>query len=414
MDRGVIMNSFLKKYRIELETVGPIFIGSGETITKKEYLVSKTKAEMVDMQKLWAIIKKKGKRREFEEFFLSNDNNQKDLLKWLGNNDITLPDYQEAILYSMDFGKITAEKNKERSLVTFVKDPYGQPYVPGSSLKGMIHTVLTHYLISNPSFEQYAETKKEAVEYSIEKKDNQTKSDNRKFLQYEDKDTDDKLFCRDNIKNNNYILTDWWIARLDKQVNTKKRNSNTENNWLTGIKIRDSEPVKTSRLALCQKIDVGRYGKKRRLPLVRECIKPKTKIEFELIIDTKIVNESIVDVIKKAIEYCFKTYQEQYLSKFDGYKEEKETYCYLGGGAGYHSKSYIYALYKEPECSEKVIKIFEKVLNNSVYNKKKQDNLLKLEEDIEDVVPRVKKCTLYENKLIEFGKCKIKFIKQEI
>lgn len=404
MDRGVIMNSFFKKYRIELETVGPIFIGSGEIITKKEYLVSQTKAEMVDMKKLWAIIKKKGKRREFEEFFLSNDSNHKDLLKWLRNNDITLSDYQDAILYSMDFGTITAEKNKERSLVAFVKDPYGQPYIPGSSLKGMIHTVLTYYLISNPSFEQYVETKKEAIKKEI----NNLKSKGRNFLQKEEKDMDDIFFRECNPKDKEQVVAEWLLERMNLQKQASNKKSRVENNWLTGIKIRDSEPVETSRLVLCQKIDVGKSGKERILPLVRECIKPKTKIEFELIIDTKIVNESIVDVIKKAIEHCFKTYQEQYLSKFDDYKEDKETYCYLGGGAGYHSKSYIYALYKESECSEKVVKIFEKVLGNKFFEHK-YDQYVR-----GDLVPRVKKCTLYENKLMEFGKCKIKFIKQEI
>lgn len=402
MDRGVIMNSFLKKYRIELETVGPIFIGSGETITKKEYLVSETKVEMVDIQKLWAIIKKKGKWREFEEFFLKHDKTHNDLREWLSRNRVVPSDYQEAILYSMDYGTITVEKNQKHSLMTFVKDPYGQPYVPGSSLKGMIHTVLTHYLISNPSFEQYVETKKEAINNEF----NNQKSKGRNFLQKEEKDMDNILFRERNPKDKEQMVAEWLLERMNLQKQASNKNTRVENNWLTGIKIRDSEPVKTSRLALCQKVDVGKSGKERRLPLVRECIKPKTKIEFELIIDTKIVNESIVDVIKKAIEHCFKTYQEQYLSKFNDYKEDREIYCYLGGGAGYHSKSYIYALYKEPECSEKVVKIFEKVLGNKFFEHK-YDQYVR-----GDLVPRVKKCTLYENKLMEFGKCKIKFIKQ--
>lgn len=404
MDRGVIMNSFLKKYRIELETVGPIFIGSGETITKKEYLVSQTKAEMVDMQKLWTIIKKKGKWREFEEFFLKHDNAHNDLREWLRKKGIVSSDYQEAILYSMDFGTITAEKKQKHSLMTFIKDPYGQPYVPGSSLKGMIHTVLTHYLISNPSFKQYVEAKKEAIKKEL---DNQ-KSKGRNFLQKEEKDMDNILFREYNSKDKEQVMAEWLLERMNLQKQTSNKKLKVENHWLTGIKIRDSEPIKISRLALCQKIDVGRSGKERRLPIIRECIKPKTKIEFEVVIDTKIVNESIVDVIKKAIAHSFTIYQEQYLSNFSDYRADKETYCYLGGGAGYHSKSYMYALYKEIECSEKVVKIFKNVMEKK-FREHKYDQYKK-----GDLVPRVKKCTLYENRLVEFGKCKIKFIKQEI
>ena len=35
------MTSFLKKYNIELKTVGPVFIGSGKIINKKEAIFRK-------------------------------------------------------------------------------------------------------------------------------------------------------------------------------------------------------------------------------------------------------------------------------------------------------------------------------------------------------------------------------------
>ena len=35
---GVSLSDFLKRYRIKLETLTPIHIGSGQTINKKEYI----------------------------------------------------------------------------------------------------------------------------------------------------------------------------------------------------------------------------------------------------------------------------------------------------------------------------------------------------------------------------------------
>lgn len=69
---------------------------------------------------------------------------------------------------------------------------------------------------------------------------------------------------------------------------------------MKGMIISDSKPLKISDLTLCQKIDVDTSGKRTRIQMLRECIKPGTKIEFELTVDESIntyYDETILDAI---------------------------------------------------------------------------------------------------------------------
>lgn len=57
------MNQYLKCYQVVMRTVGPVFIGSGREIGKKEYLVlNRKQAGIPDIQLLYAELKKKRKR----------------------------------------------------------------------------------------------------------------------------------------------------------------------------------------------------------------------------------------------------------------------------------------------------------------------------------------------------------------
>ena len=60
----------------------------------------------------------------------------------------------------------------------------------------------------------------------------------------------------------------------------EKRKSDAVNDLLCGLRIGDSEPLRVDDLALCQKIDVTRDGVDKRLPILRECVRPETEIRF--------------------------------------------------------------------------------------------------------------------------------------
>lgn len=44
------MNSYLKNYTIELATLAPVFIGSGEQLGKKEYIYDKYEKKSLDFR----------------------------------------------------------------------------------------------------------------------------------------------------------------------------------------------------------------------------------------------------------------------------------------------------------------------------------------------------------------------------
>ena len=71
------MRKALKTYNLELKVQGPVFVGSGEEIQKKEYvfLNGRHALGVVDIQKLYQLAKKKGLASDMERFMV-RDNGQ--------------------------------------------------------------------------------------------------------------------------------------------------------------------------------------------------------------------------------------------------------------------------------------------------------------------------------------------------
>lgn len=131
------MKNYLKSYRIHLKVLGPVFIGSGKELSKKEYLfLNDNQIAVMDMTKLYFELKKINKLNSFETFML--DTNDK-LESWVLRHHISELIINRCIKYTLDTGDI--ENGKKIEIDSFIKDPYGNPYVPGSSLKGMFRTI---------------------------------------------------------------------------------------------------------------------------------------------------------------------------------------------------------------------------------------------------------------------------------
>lgn len=132
------MKNYLKSYRIHLKVLGPVFIGSGKELSKKEYLFYKNnQIAVIDIAKFYLELKKIKKLNSFEAFMLDEHEN---LGVWIKKNQINNSIIDRCIKYTLDKGDI--EETKRRNvMLEFVKDPYGNPYVPGSSLKGMFRTI---------------------------------------------------------------------------------------------------------------------------------------------------------------------------------------------------------------------------------------------------------------------------------
>ena len=215
-------------------------------------------------------LKKKNLTGEYEKFLLNPK--EKDLYMWLVNKGITYAESKKWAEYSFDCSDAVLDRNtKEISL--FVKDVYGKPFVPGSSLKGALRTILC--------VDELVHDKKKLsqvqgmIESGLRKP-----GGGKKYLQREIKQIEVDVFHTLNIKD---------ISKMNAVQDVMK-----------GMIISDSKPLKISDLTLCQKIDVDTSGKRTRIQMLRECIKPGTKIEFELTVDESIntyYDETILDAI---------------------------------------------------------------------------------------------------------------------
>ena len=134
------MRESLRTYRLRLETLAPVFIGSGGKINKKEYILDGDEALIPDMRKMYEGLRRAGLAGEYEDYLLNEERG--DLGIWLDRNRIGRETYLPWIAYTLDSGDVYFDNNRSREVMTFVKDAYGCPYVPGSSVKGMLRTVL--------------------------------------------------------------------------------------------------------------------------------------------------------------------------------------------------------------------------------------------------------------------------------
>lgn len=152
------MGKELQHYTITLHTEGPVFIGSGRTIGKKEYIYDRyaNKVHIPNMEKMFAYFMKRGLLASYEEYLL---NGKIDFVYWLKDNRITEREFMPWIAYTMDSGDAVIEQKSKKEILTSVKDAYGCPYVPGSSLKGALRTVLLGAVVIRKN-EAFAEERK--------------------------------------------------------------------------------------------------------------------------------------------------------------------------------------------------------------------------------------------------------------
>jgi len=399
------MERKLQHYTVTLTTEGPLFIGSGRKVGKKEYILNRNRAYIPDMTKMMAFLTQRRLADAYEDFLLGREaaggsgcgyenmsrgsakNNVNrnsgrradDFAAWLYSQKIGEKEYRAWTAYVMDCGdvKFDAEfnksKNRNKELYTFQKDAYGQPYVPGSSLKGMLRTaLLAREIKKNPR-------RFEAARNEV----------------YSFRNWYKKRECR--------RLSDSLEKTAFRLLELNKNQGDAINDWLRGLRVGDSEPLGTDALTLCQKIDIKADGTENRLPILRECIKPGTKIRFPLTIDSRYCPYTPDEIYDALMEFL-ECYDKNFRNKFgfiDRAGKNKFPYdardIYLGGGAGYVSKTVLYVLLSGREGLRKASEIL-----NANFRQHGHDR-----DEARGVSPHVLKCTRWNGRLYELGVCTI-------
>ena len=383
------MNEFVKTYEVVAKVKTPIYIGDGTMLYKQDYYIDdkEKKVYVIDINKL---IKKSSRiLLKYEEFIKSdktfNEWVRDDMAQYL-NVDIIKKEYCK---YIIDIGdvdlrggdkKVTNNKkaNKSNNINRFVKTPYGEPYIPGSSLKGVLRTiVLSNLLLS--------ETKDANIGSNIN-------------------DIKENINM---IKNNRYAknIESRYFNKLERN---EKNISDAVNDIFSFISISDSDSTKIDSLVLCEKTDIGidktnnRNESRLKQVVVRECLKPETEIKFRISVYE---NENVYK-IEKILE-MIKNYSKNYLQYLNKYFKEPLSnykgvyYIPIGGGVGYISKTIV----EEAVGMEKGAKYISEILDKMFRNKGHYNDYIK-----SGFAPRLEKSTKIDGDTVLMGLLEIKNI----
>ena len=115
------MRSVLKTCQLELKVKGPVFVGSGYEIQKKEYILQGHKAGVVNPQKLFMLAKKKHLEAELERFMVKDT--REDLKHWAMRKRISTDEMQRCMAYTLNAGDMQLEKGKMQ-IMACMKNPY--------------------------------------------------------------------------------------------------------------------------------------------------------------------------------------------------------------------------------------------------------------------------------------------------
>lgn len=107
------MKNVLETYQLELKVCGPVFIGSGEEIQKKEYMfLGRNKIGVVDVEKLYALAVKKRIASDLEKYML--EDTREDLKHWALRNRVSDKELEPCMRYTVDTGDLQLEKGKKQ------------------------------------------------------------------------------------------------------------------------------------------------------------------------------------------------------------------------------------------------------------------------------------------------------------
>ena len=314
------------------------------------------------------------KRRKLDteyERFMVNDM-KKDLGSWMTEHKIPAADINEWALYQLDCGDAVIERGRTIQIMQCMKDAYGNPYIPGSSLKGMLRTILLSECVTADA-ERYQRYKRDVLREANQR------SGRMSYLKRETKAIETEAF---------------------HTLQRSKTKTDMVNDSLAGLIVSDSKSLSVDALTLCQKIEYHTSGEIKRLNLLRECIKPGTVIDFTITIDSTKCQFRAED-IKRAVADFAKLYYEFFSGKFAQIaKPEKDT-VWLGGGAGYVSKTITYPLFGQRGVNMTQT-IFE---HTGVPRQHKHYIDTRL-----GVSPHILKMTMYQGKRYQFGECSLRFL----
>ena len=286
------MKTDYRTFQFSLLAMAPIHIGNGEKYTSREFIYENGYFYFPDMGKFYNRMVEKGYDQKFERFLQETKPNAKNnrLISFLEDNRISDRNFggYRIIETELETNNNYLRGGALNQISKFIRDPFGNPYIPGSSLKGAIRTILMN---TNP-------------------------------------DWNNKNVVKDKKENKSLIP---WGAKKGQEFN----------DLFNAIRVSDSEPFKNEQIILVQKWDhKANPPLAKPLPLYREAIVPLTKINFTITTTTKEAGILMEELGQRAQAF-YKEYKNFFLSDFPENKIQPNIQypIYLGAGSGAWTKT---------------------------------------------------------------------------
>ena len=341
----------MKYWKLELTCLSPVHIGSGEKLGKNQYVYEKGNKHEDSLvyflnETKWAIWL--GQQKFLRDFIdeTMKDPQRLSLFTFLKNHyaDHAFHEYlerlvKEGVLEPAEKAEAAEKQDRTNALNDIslhIKNSEGRAYIPGSSLKGAIRTaILVHLIRKNPGkYRKYWDKIQKAVDNARE--------ENR----FRRKDNDS--WKHEKIKSSMGSVID----QMEKEMTIapdKEGRLDMVNSFFRGLTVSDSTPCSTPP-GIVIKEDLGERPDSdiRTIPIWRECIMPDQSVTFTLGIDESLMGNmgihkasDVVSVLKE-----FASFQCSLMGPIWGndYDRMYDADLFLGGGAGYLSKTLTYAL----------------------------------------------------------------------
>lgn len=366
---------------ITLKILTPTYIGGSveDNLNKNQYIFNAKAKQVIviDEKKLANFLRKRNLTQSYINFI--NQNSKKSepdhFNVWFKQENLTSEDLKKFIKHILSSENVDTQKIND--IHSFIKNIYGEPYLPGSSLKGAIRTAIAcHTILNKPkSFK------------------------------------DDRVRLRTLCGQDRVDLRA--IKRLagdmEKRIFSFSPGEKVLIKSTAGLSVGDSNPLKVNDLCLVKKEDIS-YGSEEShtISVFRECLKPKSKTQFKLTLDLRKTdpefgfNETLdvfeaLETMKELLIGESGVYQvfenlDDYIPSYD----ETARLLFLGGGAGFYSKTILSALFTDPQERLEVVR---NMMDVKFKNKKHSQD--------DPISPRTLKLATFEQKPYLMGMCEI-------
>lgn len=345
----------LQEYTLTLTTKAPVFVGSSVVYGKMDYIfdAARQTVSFINQTRFFQLLIDRDLIDKYESFILNK--RPTDTIQYFLKNICKL---DAKTINSLIVNRVSAadaldENHSLQKIQAFIRQADGRAYIPGSSLKGCLRTVLLTNMLLRDS--------------------NKAEPINMKQLE------------------SKYLHT--------LQITNKQ--SDMVNSIMRGISISDSEPIDEKNMILASKIDSFPDGFENRINVVRQCIAPETKITFRLTLDQTILSgANILTKLREAIRAFDAFYIQEYNSYFAIKKEFedlfRDDFIVLGGGSGFFAKNLIYPFYA-PNHAKAVETVSQNMQQKHKHGK-----------DIEyGISPRTFKITEFDRFAYPIGLCQV-------